>query len=102
MCRFVAPQFVNLLLQSTRGCFCRVVWGERGASNALAVAQQLGFDRAVLTEAKEWAKRLSVQGRDSAENAKKTQDEMQVGRGCSETLISDALQNCDLLAMRCT
>ena len=60
------------------GLRCRVVWGEKGASNALAVAQQLGFDRAVLADAKEWAKRLSAQKRDSAENSQKTHDEMQV------------------------
>lgn len=57
---------------------CRLVWGEQGNSNALAVAQQLGFDRAVLADAKAWAQRLALQGRESAEKGKSMQEEMMV------------------------
>jgi hypothetical protein len=57
---------------------CRLVWGEQGASNALAVAQQLGFDRAVLADAKEWKSRWASQGRESAEKGSIMQEEMLV------------------------
>lgn len=58
--------------------YSRLVWGEQGASNALAVAQQLGFDRAVLAEASDWARRMSVQGRESVDKRQNMQEEMMV------------------------
>lgn len=37
----------------------RLSWGTEGSSNALVVAQQLGFDREVLARGKDWVDRLS-------------------------------------------
>lgn len=56
----------------------RLVWGEQGASNALAVAQQLGFDRAVLADAKQWTTRLAAQGQESAKKGESMHEEMLV------------------------
>lgn len=54
------------------------MWGEQGASNALAVAQQLGFDRSVLADAKQWAARLAAQGKESVKKGESMQEEMMV------------------------
>lgn len=37
----------------------QLVWGELGASNALAVAQTLGFDRTIVSAGKEWKHKLA-------------------------------------------
>ena len=37
----------------------KLVWGEVGASNALAVARTLGFDRTVVAEGERWKAKLA-------------------------------------------
>lgn len=56
------PEFVNAAVQfdvATLKPTYKLVWGELGASNALAVAQTLGFDRTVVAEGHAWKAKLS-------------------------------------------
>jgi dsDNA-specific endonuclease/ATPase MutS2 len=58
------PDFENVAVEFNIESFSptyRLIWGSQGASNALAVAQRLGFDRAVLESAREWLKKLQAE-----------------------------------------
>ena len=56
------PKFLNAAvafdLETLKPTY-RLAWGSQGSSNALVVAQQLGFDREVLKRGQEWVDRLS-------------------------------------------
>ena len=58
----VNPAFVNAAVRfdiDTLKPTYELVWDELGASNALAVARTLGFDRKVVEQGEEWKIRLS-------------------------------------------
>jgi dsDNA-specific endonuclease/ATPase MutS2 len=55
--------FVNAAVQfnvETLSPTYKLVWDELGASNALAVAQTLGFDRTVVAAGRDWKERLAT------------------------------------------
>lgn len=56
------PEFINAAVEfdlDTLKPTYRLSWGAQGASNALSVAKQLGFDREILARGREWIYRLS-------------------------------------------
>jgi DNA mismatch repair ATPase MutS len=56
------PEFASAAVQfdvTTLKPTYKLVWGELGASNALAVAQTLGFDRTVVADGHVWKAKLS-------------------------------------------
>lgn len=56
------PDYVNVACEfdtATLKPTYRLQWGQHGASNALAIARTLGFDRAVIAAAEGWSARLA-------------------------------------------
>lgn len=73
-------EFVNASVQfdvATLQPTYKLVWGALGESNALAVAQTLGFDRRVVAAGREWKAKLS-ELRAAQMDAERLRDSLQV------------------------
>ena len=67
----------------------KLVWGEVGASNALAVARTLGFDRTVVAEGERWKAKLASLALSPAK-AKKMSKNLDV----RSRSVADSVSNC--------
>jgi DNA mismatch repair protein MutS2 len=90
------PRYVNVSMEfdvATLSPTYRLMWGSAGASNALDIAQALGFDGAVLKDARSVARALSATDADRA-------SKMDAVAASLEQQLAEAQADLEVLARR--